>query len=86
MGSERPFERNGHHAEALPHPGRIQMIANFASNQFSFGRQGIERKRDRKGLLHLQDAIGASHDDSFQFTPVEREAQQAGKLPAFQNF
>ena len=76
LGGQRPLQGHTYDAAALPPAGGIEMIANFASDQFRIGRQRIEGKGDRGRLLNLQGAVGTTEHDGVQTAAIEREAQE----------
>ena len=84
MGGERPFQRQPYDTVTLTNAGGIQMIADFAPDQFRIGCQRIERERDRKRLLDFQRTVGSADHQAVEAAAVERDPQQAGKPLAFQ--
>ena len=80
---QHPFQRHADDAVAFAHAGGVELIADFAADQFRRGGQRIERERDGKSLLQLQRAVGAAQHHAVEPAAVQRQAEHARQPFAF---
>ena len=81
---QRPLQRQAHDALALAHADGVEVVANLPADQLGIIGQGVERKRDRKGLLDVQGPVGAAQGEAVQAAPVQRQPQQGREALSFQ--
>jgi hypothetical protein len=74
---EHPLQRHAHHAAAFAHASGVEVVADFASDQFGRRRERVEREGHRERLLELEGAVGAAEHDAVEAAAIEREAEQA---------
>jgi len=83
MCRQHPFERHAEDAMAFAHSGGVELVADFAADEFRRGGQRVERERNGKRLLQLQRAVHAPQHHAFEPAAVERQAEHARQFLPF---
>ena len=63
--------------------GGVELVADFAADQFRSGGERIKRERDGKTPLQLQRAVDALQHHAVEPAAVQRQTEHAGQFFAF---